>query len=693
MKSLALLQERLRMNRRSFSKISLGALGGWWLSLKGLGQQQSNPPANSTDWEWEHSYGELPADAAQRNYTIRYIRDRAPEFHIPPYSGERYEDTVPDTLDIAERAKLGVHVLTAITDPRAGSEIYWSADFARNPPVMSHDFSDWVQNCEGFMEALPLLRLATGSSINDQVDPVWMTGVLRSIGPDGLVYLPLKECPWARINAPLLLVNPVWSPSGQQLTIADSSIKQLANSLTCQRIISTMTVYYLRDGNPMWKDTIEKMIQRLAAFAVIQDGYAYMPSGSIEPNASFGPGPMPLGYVTEESSAILIQGLAQYYKATGYEPARELASKLTRFIRFHAQYYEADGTPLVSDADRSWWQHLDIAKVRHGGHGHAHGIALLSILEYAGAVNDTEALAFVRTGFEWMKANGSSLTGFFPEAFFPGYDRSENCINADMVAMALKLTDAGVGDYWDDADRWARNHFLESQLVDPAWVHQMGARSPARAVAPNETSDHVAERCVGAFAGWSTGNDFVVPSRWHPSSLQNCCVGSSTRTMYYLWQHILAFQDGSLRVNLLLNRASAWCDVHSYIPYEGRVDLKIKRTCDRTMVRMPEWVSGNSQQVSCTVNSRTRSIKWQGRYIDLGYAKPGDSITVKFPISERTVQETIGGVSYKLEIRGNTVLSIDPPGKNGPLYERTYFRQPVRWRTVDRFAPEREIAW
>jgi hypothetical protein len=671
----------------------LAALSGLWLALKGHGQQQGNPPASTTDWEWEHSYGKLPADAGQKVYTIRYIRDSAPEFHIPPYSGERYEDTVPDTLDIAERAKLGVHVLTAIADPHAGYGIYWTADFARNPPVMTHDFSDWVQNCEGFDEALPLLRLASGSSLNDHVDPVLMAGILRSIGPDGLVYLPFRECPWAKINVALPYMNPVWSSSGQKLTVADSSVEQLATPVTCQRTISAMTVYYLRDGNPMWKDAIEKMIQRLAAVAVVRDDYAYMPAGAVEPNADFGPDAMPVGFMAEETSARLIQGLAQYYKVTKYKPAIDLAGKLTRYIRLHAQYYEADGTPLVAAEERIWWHDYHIDQVRHGGHGHAHGIGMLSVLEYALAANDTEALAFVRTGFEWMKANGSSLTGFFPEAFCPGYDRSESCINADMVAMALKLTDAGVGDYWDDADRWARNHFLESQLIDLAWVHRMSAHSPAKAVAPNESSDRVAERNVGAFAGWSTGNEFIAPSHLTGGSLQNCCIGNSTRTIYYLWQHILGFEDGTLRVNLLLNRASAWCDVRSYIPYEGRVDLKIKKNCNRTLVRMPEWVPGNSEQVSCAMNGRPRSIQWQGRYVDLGHAKPGDLITMKFPISERTVQETIGDVGYKLQIRGNTVLSIDPPGKNGPLYERTYFRQPLRWRKVDRFAPEHEIAW
>ncbi len=692
---MKLFQEWLPMNRRSFSRMSLGALGGWWMVLKGLGQQQSNPPAGTTDISV--SYGKVPADAGQRNWVIRYIRDRAPEFHIPPYRGERYEDTVPDTLDIAERAKLGIHLLTAITDPRAGYEIYWAANFLRNPPVMSHDANDTVQNDAGIMEALPLLRLVTGSSLNDHVDPIWMSGILRSIGPDGLIYLPLKDAPWARLYLGGWCAM-VWSPSGQKLSIADDSIEQIANSDSCQRIISTMTVYYLRDGNPVWKDAIEKMIQRLSACAVVQDDYAYMPGGSVEPGADFGPSPMPVGNSAVGYSALLIQGLAQYYKVTGYKPAIDLAAKLTRYVRLHAQYYELDGTPRVGEDERGWFQYLghpEIATARHGGHGHNHSIGLLSILEYAAAVNDAEALAFVRTGYEWIKADGSSssLTGFFPELLLPGYDVSESCINADMVAMALKLTDAGVGDYWDDADRWARNHFLESQLLDPAWVHRVGARSPAHAVEGQETSDHVAERCVGAFAGWSAGNDYVIRRPQNPNTLQNCCQGNSCRSVYYLWQHILSFADGTLRINLLFNRASAWCDIHSYIPYEGRVDLKIKKSCDRALVRMPEWIAGGSQEVSCTVNGRSRPVQWQGRYVEVGHARPGDTITVKFPISERTVQETIGGVSYKLEIRGNTVLSIDPPGKNGPLYQRAYYRQPVKWRKVDRFVPEREIAW
>ena len=50
---------------------------------------------------------------------------------------------MPDTLDLAERARLGVHVLTSIADPQADYEIYWGVNFYRNPAVVWHDFNDW----------------------------------------------------------------------------------------------------------------------------------------------------------------------------------------------------------------------------------------------------------------------------------------------------------------------------------------------------------------------------------------------------------------------------------------------------------------------------------------------------------------------------------------------------------------------
>ena len=47
--------------------------------------------------------------------------------------------------------------------------------------------------------------------------------------------------------------------------------------------------------------------------------------------------------------------------------------------------------------------------------------------------------------------------------------------------------------------------------------------------------------------------------------------------------------------------------------------------------------------------------------------RAGETIDLAFPITTRTVKETIGTVPYTLEIKGNTVVSIDPPGKTAPF--------------------------
>jgi hypothetical protein len=148
------------------------------------------------------------------------------------------------------------------------------------------------------------------------------------------------------------------------------------------------------------------------------------------------------------------------------------------------------------------------------------------------------------------------------------------------------------------------------------------------------------------------------------------------------------------RVNLLLNRASAWADVYSSIPYEGRVEVKMKKPCQKVLIRAPEWTEEHSPEVTGTVNGSPRRLVWQGRYVNVGAALPGESIILCFRLATRTVKETIGTVPYTLEIKGNTVVGIDPPGKYGALYERANYRSSkVRWRKVQRFVPEQEIHW
>src|SRR4051794_21793236 len=300
------LEKGQHMDRREFVQDSLLLAGGMLLPAR---------RASASNVERLH---------------VNYIREKIPPFEVPPYHGARYEDQVPDTLDIAERARLGVNCLTGITDPEADHEIFWSADFFRDPPVVVHDFNDWCQNVEGMMESLPLLRIASGSDQNSTVDRVWMETLLKSIGPDGLVYIPLDGRPWSRKNP--CWVTPVWKADGTATDPSDKSVSQITNPNLWPRAISAMMIYYMRDGNPMWHQAIEQMIQGMSPLLSDQTEYAFFPAGGFEPGKRFNGGgaageqEMPTGFLALDGGNVrVIQGLAKYYRLKGYEPARVVA--------------------------------------------------------------------------------------------------------------------------------------------------------------------------------------------------------------------------------------------------------------------------------------------------------------------------------------------------------------------------------
>jgi hypothetical protein len=89
------------------------------------------------------------------------------------------------------------------------------------------------------------------------------------------------------------------------------------------------------------------------------------------------------------------------------------------------------------------------------------------------------------------------------------------------------------------------------------------------------------------------------------------------------------------------------------------------------------------------VNGEPCPTHWTGRYLALGPVTAGQVVRVEFHISERTAQAVMGTKPYGLDIRGDTVVHINPPGKTGALYQRAHYRQnEPHWRNVTRFITE-----
>ena len=628
---------------------------------------------------------------------IVYLKDTVPEFNLPQYVGERYEATVPDTYDIQERARAVQNVVTQAIDPQWDYQMYFRVEFASNPAIMWHGLDDMCQ--QKYMQVLPLIRLITGENQDMHIEHAWWEAAFKQIGDDGLNYFPRYPFDIWRFSS--LLED----PKSDHFTTGSVSF-----------LPPLVLQHLLRPDELLWGDYMRRQADGLKLLAVDHGDTAYIPHRLFPYGGDWStPSPMPPGgSAASEGIGFCLQGLGQCYRVLGYEPAGELAHKICYFFKDHAFLFDSDGKFLPSDPPQmnEGQTFADMGGSSGESHFHAHTLCLLNMLEYALPANDQNLLEFIKTSFEWARGQGEQTLvepstqlnsakyqlqwnlGYFPENLFSrSYEEAESCEIADMIGIGLKLTVAGLGDYWDDVDQWIRNQFAENQLMDTRWIHELSACcSPSDRSMDELVSDKdVIDRNRGSFAGWAMPNAWMGEGQASRTGIMHCCTANGARAIYYIWEHILRYDSGKLYVNLMMNRASRWADVDSHIPYQGRVDIRIREALDLA-TRIPRWAE--LTQVRCTVNGNERSAEFVGRYLQVGEVHPGDTVSVTFPISETGKCLEIEKQLYNVVIRGADVVKIDPPGVRGPLYQRAHYRSSqTRWRKVPRFAPSKEVVW
>ena len=110
-------------------------------------------------------------------------------------------------------------------------------------------------------------------------------------------------------------------------------------------------------------------------------------------------------------------------------------------------------------------------------HFHARSIGIRGMLEYAMAAHDVRVLEFVRRYYEFSLTQGIARIGYI-DTHPSSTDECEGCGLGDLVALGIRLSDAGMGDYWDDVDACVRNRLVEQQFTDAKILEQISANSP-----------------------------------------------------------------------------------------------------------------------------------------------------------------------------------------------------------------------
>ncbi len=619
------------------------------------------------------------------------------------YSGERYQANFPDTLDLAERAAIAINGLGGMIDPDLGHHMCFSVHYCSKRPYMSHSaLSDY--GCDPkFAESLPMMRLMSGSSQHMEIEAGQRAALLGRID-DGLYWDwhdPAR--PWQDLPG-----------KGK-----DEEVCQLFSQ---GRMIRAL-LRWRELGDDTWDGFASDMVSAMGRVAVVRDDYGYYPTK----NGGWGfTGAYPrsgwlntdeperetesAGGSNSESQGNQIYAAAQWFAHSGDPGALDLCRRLTRFCmkpKFWGGVPDLDishaeglsihvaarlpDPPFTAGHEQGHWY----------SHFHARAVGLRGILEYARSVGDERALEFVRRAYEFSLTQGIPRIGWVNVAPVR-LNQCEGCGVADLVAMGIRLSDTGLGDYWDDVDAMVRNHLIEHQLVRADLLEQLGGSTPdsdppeGRPPFPGERlTENVIERSLGAFGAMS------FPSGLPEPFVAGCCTGNGTQGLYYAWEGIVRERGDTAQVNLLLNRAAKLLDIDSHLPYEGKVVLHNK-SARRISVRIPFWV--DRQEIRVQVGGTDRRLDWLGNSLVLDDLQPGDEVTLTFPIRETSASYTVNAQSpaeevYTCTFRGSTLVDIsprDPSPTMYPFYLRDHLRDhqasKAPMKTVERFVPSRTIA-
>jgi hypothetical protein len=425
----------------------------------------------------------------------------------------------------------------------------------------------------------------------------------------------------------------------------------------------------------------------------------------------------------------IMRALSRWYELSGDKGALDLAGKTAQYTLQFKPYWTAEAEPKAV---------VSTEHAHFNGHPHENCVCLMGLLRYAQDTHNAQIKQFVRDGYEYLRNWGIARIGLF----------GEMCAVSDMTYLAIKLSDYGVGDYWEDVDCYIRNILADRQITsadklrkavqaDPILARFLPRTAPTDPInnpnaqtvglgqnlekdAPKsvpldpafETEDNVIERCVGAFL-----SDAGYPSETVKIRLMFniCCPGNANHALFYAWESIVrADNNGHATVNLLLNRASHWLDIDSYLPYAGKVVIRNKSS--RSLgVRIPRWVDKKAVKVEC--HGKPIATYWVASYLMLSNLKPTDVINITFPMVETREQYTLKwkrdgwwmegtnpGPNWKndhpevftFDFKGNTVLDVSPRPNDSayPSFVRPEYRQDkAPMVRVRRFVSTVDLAW
>jgi len=559
---------------------------------------------------------------------------------------------------LEERARLALNCLARNVDANWSRLPYFWTYLKPSPPVARHgagagDFADLTGR---WIDALALARCMTGSTTAEETE-----GILRHFfltlldDKDGLCYS--EKTSWC----------------AREVTIGGQRSALLA-----------LVTWFLDTGDDYIAWLAERLVRGLLSIGRVEGNALRFPpktfrAGRWRPPAS--------GVAEFPNPGSLLTPVVRLYEASGSRDAQRLARLLAHWLVSDGDWFAEDGS--------------------FAGNTAAALGAAAGLLRAGLALDDERCLELGRRVYDWSRSI-TATTGWMPEALGRGPISEEGCNTcavAEALDCALLLARMGHEERWDDVERIVRNQLVENQLADVRWVasakRRLGLKGKGKPKKETRTATYrdVLARAKGGFAGWAAPNDFIgaapndLIGEAHVKNwpMRHCCTASGVRALYLAWHNAVADREAAVTINLHFDRDTSAGELRTHLPYEGKLVLAAARK-RKLRVRLPAWCDAGALKVY--VNAKRVPPKVRGRWLALDQLDGGDVVSVNYPLERRDGWEVLGGRTFRLRWKGDTVTGIDPPGKIKPLYQRKGYEKNVPPpERAKLHLPKRELEW
>ena len=570
---------------------------------------------------------------------------------VTPRSAAAVLGKIPDRYELQDAVRLASQSMWARIDvERDGQPFFRLYPFA-TPPRAEHDKWDDGDMSGRYVEALILARHMTGIPMDARESLLrdYLAGLFAA--KDGLCYTQGTD----------------WTPRRACLFSQSSAMLGLLR-------------WHRETGSPVARRLLDRQADGLMRIAVAQSNHIHFPryeyDGSQYVDEPKGK-EAPLWY-----GGRVILPLVDYWQLSHREDVRKFLEKLVRYTTEVSTFIKPDGEV---ERGESWWSHL------HGTQDMAAGVC-----EYGRLTGRRELVDWARRIYDWVGRTQTTRYGFVADV--AGGRNCESCAIASRIRLGLALYRAGAAtDPFDEIDRHVRNQLLESQFVD------LGFFPPGAPATPRTSRTVYAgvDRMVrGTFQCWATANDLI-----GNEEVEGCGAGGGVQGLALAWDAQCEWRQppegAELRVNLLFNRrvrgpaagplttgTPVAAELWSWLPNEGRVALVAHRSLARLALRLPADTDRTAARAirrpTAEASSGSVKVAMEGTYAIFDSVAAGEWIELEFPLRSATTVDTAAGVQYRVQWKGNAVVSLDPAGAKAPLYAK---RQQELREPVDLTAP------